>query len=66
VGDPSGEVLRAYRVRIPVIGVALRVTYVVGRDRRIESAFQSTFDVLAHVEGACRLVRGAPRPPAPD
>ncbi len=61
MGDPSGEVLKQYGVRIPVLGVAQRVTYVVGRDGRIESAFKSQFDVEEHVKEACHVVL---RPPA--
>jgi peroxiredoxin len=61
VGDPSGGILKAYGVRIPVLGLAQRVTYVVGRDGRVESAFKSQFDVDEHVAGACRVVL---RPPA--
>jgi peroxiredoxin len=54
--DPEGEVLRAYQVRWPVIGLARRVTYVVGRDRRIETAFESQFDVAQHLAQACDAV----------
>ncbi len=49
VGDPRGEVLRAYGVRIPVLGLARRVTYLIGRDRRIRLAFESQFNVGAHL-----------------
>ena len=41
-----------------MLGLAQRVTYVVGRDGRIESAFKSQFDVDEHVAGACRVVLG--------
>jgi peroxiredoxin Q/BCP len=49
VGDPQGEILRAYGVRIPVLGLARRVTYLVGRDARIRLAFESQFNVGAHL-----------------
>jgi peroxiredoxin Q/BCP len=65
VGDPSGAVLKLYGVRVPVLGLAQRVTYVVGRDRRVESAFKSRFDVDEHVAGACRVVLGRRHPPGP-
>jgi len=61
VGDPRGEILRAYKVRWPVIGLAQRVTYVVGRDRRIASAFHSEFDAEAHVGRTCAVARGGPQ-----
>lgn len=62
VGDSSGKLLRAYAVRWPVLGVARRVSFVVGRDRKIRRAFHSEFDAEAHVTEACAFVsRIAPR-----
>jgi thioredoxin-dependent peroxiredoxin len=56
VSDPKGQVLRAYGVRWPVVGLARRVSYVVGRDGKIERAFSSELDADAHVSGACAFV----------
>jgi thioredoxin-dependent peroxiredoxin len=53
VGDESGEVLKAYKVRWPVIGLARRVTYLVGRNHKVRLAFHSEFDVGAHVDETC-------------
>jgi peroxiredoxin len=64
VGDPQGAVLRAFGVRIPVLGLARRVTFVVGKDRRIESVHESAFDPESHVSAACAIVRPAPAAPA--
>ncbi len=58
VGDATGDVLRAYGVRIPLLGLARRVTYVVGRDGRIRHAYESQFDAQSHVTEACRAVAG--------
>jgi peroxiredoxin Q/BCP len=61
VGDPEGTILRAYKVRWPVVGLAQRVTYVVGKDRSVRLAFHSEFDVKAHATEACAaLARPAP------
>lgn len=49
VGDPEGAIVRAYGVRIPLLGLARRVTYLVGRDARIRLAFESQFNVGAHL-----------------
>ena len=62
MGDPGGKVLRACGVRMPVLGLARRVTFLVGKDRRIESVHESAFDPESHVEAACALVR---RPAGP-
>ncbi len=56
VGDQSGRILRAYKVRWPLIGLARRVTYVVGRDRKIRSAYESQHKVDDHVAQACAVV----------
>jgi peroxiredoxin Q/BCP len=53
VGDPGGTILKAYKVRWPVLGLARRVTYVVGHDARVEGGFESQFDTEAHVAQAC-------------
>ncbi len=52
VGDESGRIIKAYKVGWPLLGLAKRVTYVVGRDGRITLAFRSERDVSAHVEKA--------------
>lgn len=56
VGDPEGKILRAYRVRWPLVGLAQRVTYAVGRDARVMLAFHSELDMAAHAGKACDAV----------
>lgn len=56
VGDPDGTILKAYRVRWPFIGVAKRVTYVIGRDRRVRRAYRNELDMTAHAAQACEVV----------
>jgi peroxiredoxin len=53
VGDPKGEILKAYQVRWPVIGLARRVTYEIARNGTIANAFESQFDADEHVAQAC-------------
>ena len=53
MGDPQGRILRGYRVRWPFLGLAQRVTYVVGRSRKVRLAFHSELDADAHVQKAC-------------
>jgi peroxiredoxin len=62
VGDADGSILRAYKVRWPVVGIARRVTYLVGRDRKVRSAFHSELDVEAHARQACALLRSTAVP----
>jgi peroxiredoxin len=56
--DRSGGIARAYRVRWPLVGLAKRVTYLVGPDRRVRLAFRSERDFAAHPE---RVLREATR-----
>jgi thioredoxin-dependent peroxiredoxin len=56
VGDPKGRITTAYKVRWPIIGLARRVTYVVGPDRRIRLAYHSELDATAHVGEVCTFV----------
>jgi peroxiredoxin Q/BCP len=53
VGDPEGAVCKAYGVKWPVIGLARRVTYLVGRDRRVRMAFHDELRADAHAHEAC-------------
>ena len=59
VGDAAGAILRAYGVRWPVVGLARRVTYVIGRDRKVRLAYRSERDVEGHVAKAVADALGA-------
>jgi peroxiredoxin len=48
VSDAGGSITRAYRVRWPIVGLARRVTYLIGPDRKIRLAFRSERDARAH------------------
>ena len=58
VGDAEGRVLRAYDVRWPLIGLARRVSYLVGRDRRIRMALHDELRVTEHVRKAAEALAG--------
>lgn len=49
VGDGDGSVVRAYGVRWPLIGLARRATFLIDRDKTIKLAFESQFDIGAHL-----------------
>lgn len=50
VGDPNGSICKAYDVRWPLVGLARRVTYLVGKDRRIRLAHGSETNPEGHVK----------------
>jgi peroxiredoxin Q/BCP len=56
VGDPKGTILKSYGVRWPIIGIAKRVTYVIGKDRTVLSAFRNERNMTAHAAQACAFV----------
>ncbi len=55
IADPSKEICRTYNA-LGLLGVAKRVTYVIGPDGRIADAFKS-INPKPHVERALRVVR---------
>jgi peroxiredoxin Q/BCP len=61
VGDPEGRITGAYQVDWPLIGVAKRATFLVGRDRHVRLAFHDEFKMDAHAEQACAIAPEAGR-----
>jgi peroxiredoxin len=61
VADPQGTIRGAWGVKWPVIGLARRVTFVVGRDRTVRHVHYAELDVDSHAATACAFV-ARPRP----
>ena len=59
VGD--GAVVEAWGVRIPLVGVARRVTFIVGRDGRIAHRYESNLAAESHVGDTCTFFCSAHR-----
>src|SRR4029453_6837268 len=59
VGDPKGEILRAYDVRWPILGTAQRAADAGSPKRQIRVAFHSQFRFDAHVAKACEAAEAA-------
>lgn len=59
VGDEGGGIVRAYGVRWPLLGRARRVTFVIGKDRKVRLAYGSEIDVQAHVRRALEAVEAS-------
>ena len=56
VGDPGGAILKAYRARWPIIGLARRTTYVIGTDKKIQLAYNNERNMTAHAARAMEAV----------
>jgi peroxiredoxin Q/BCP len=59
VGDPEGKIRKAYKVQWPLLGIARRVTYVVGPHRKVLSVHHGERDTTAHVARAREVVSQA-------
>ena len=57
VGDPEGSIRSGYGVKWPLFGLAKRVTFVIGRDRKVRLVHRAERDVLSHVAQACEVVQ---------
>jgi peroxiredoxin Q/BCP len=56
IGDANKSICRAYDVLWPILGVAQRVTYIVGRERRLLAAFRYELMVSQHGDEVMRFV----------
>lgn len=63
VGDPEGTIVQAYDVRWPILGLAQRVTYAIGKNKKVLFAFHSELNMDSHVTKACEAVIFAAPPP---
>ena len=61
LGDKGGRIARAYGVRWPLIGLARRGSFLVGRDRKLRAAFVSELDAEAHVTKALEAAQALSR-----
>jgi peroxiredoxin Q/BCP len=55
VGDPDAKITAAYKVRWPLFGRVQRVTYVIGRDKKVRVAFHSELSFAGHAAKACEV-----------
>jgi thioredoxin-dependent peroxiredoxin len=56
IGDADRAISRAYDVLWPLVGVAKRVTFVIGPERRILATFRHEIDVTKHRDDVLKFV----------
>lgn len=56
VGDADGKIRSGYGVKWPLFGLARRVTFVIGKDRKIRLVHRAERDVESHVTETCSLL----------
>lgn len=60
--DPEGTVIRAYDAKLPLIGKADRVSYVIGRDGKVSYVYAS-MSPDGHIENTLKAVRALSKAP---
>jgi peroxiredoxin Q/BCP len=50
VSDESGDIAKAYKALIPLVGLTRRVTYLIGTDKKILASFDDFFGAASHVK----------------
>jgi thioredoxin-dependent peroxiredoxin len=56
--DADGSITKAYGVAWPLVGLARRVTFVIGGDRRVKSVHSSEWAPVSHAAHACDFLAG--------
>ena len=56
LADPDLSIIKAYDVNRWLLGFAKRVTYVIGRDRRILGVFHHELSAQKHLDDVVRLL----------
>jgi thioredoxin-dependent peroxiredoxin len=59
IADPERRIIKPYRAMLPIINHTLRVTYVIGANRRILGAFHHEFSAAKHLEDVKRALQSA-------
>ncbi|GAC1534379.1 MAG: peroxiredoxin [Polyangiales bacterium] len=57
LSDVGGAVARAWGVRWTILGLARRVTFVVGRDGKVEAVFRHEIQVNRHLDDVLAFIR---------
>lgn len=50
LSDPSGDVIRAYKAMLPIIGVPRRVTYLLNKKHKIAAVLEDMFHADEHIK----------------
>jgi thioredoxin-dependent peroxiredoxin len=61
IADPERRIIKLYGAAMPILGRTLRVTYVIGQDRRILGAFHHELSAAKHVNDVKRVLESAGR-----
>jgi thioredoxin-dependent peroxiredoxin len=50
LSDPSGNVCKAYKALVPLIGIPKRVTYLIDKDRKVRAVYENFFGAKQHIQ----------------
>ncbi|MBD5782079.1 peroxiredoxin [Pelagicoccus sp. NFK12] len=57
LADADGEVTRAYKARLPFVGIPKRVTYLIGADQKIAAVHDELLGSDSHVTAVLRALQ---------
>ena len=57
LSDETGEVVRAYGANIPFIRLIKRITYLINKEREVESVYESLFEYKNHMKEMIRSLK---------
>ena len=56
IADPERRIIKPYKASVPIINHTLRITYVIGTDRRILGAFHHELSAAKHLSDVKRAL----------
>lgn len=59
IADPERRIIKPYGAVMPILGRTLRVTYVIGRDRRVLGAFHHELSAAKHLSDVKGVLESA-------
>jgi peroxiredoxin Q/BCP len=57
LADKSGQVCKAYKALVPLIGIPKRITYLLDKDKKIVAVFEKFFGAEEHIQSMIAAVK---------
>ena len=58
LADESGNVTKAYKATLPLVGMSKRITYLLDKDQKVVAVFEKLFGAKAHIQNMIEKVKG--------
>lgn len=57
LADVKGEVTKAFKATLPLVGMSKRITYLLDRDQKVVAVFEKLFGAKAHIQEMIKKVK---------